>query len=106
MYDAPVITNELSHAPLVPSDGVPAVEVCAAASLLANVTVPPGEIVTVEGMKQSGSHPGVEEPIAFSTVTFMLCSANALGAAYSPIAKVKINDKISMFFVFGIQVIY
>ena len=38
-------------------------------------------IVTDEGKKQSGSHPGVEEPIAFSTVAFMLCSANALGAA-------------------------
>ena len=74
--------------------------------MLANVTDSPGLIVIVAGMKQFGSHPGVEEPIAFSTVAFMLCSANALGAAYSPIAKVKINDKISMFFVFGIQVIY
>jgi hypothetical protein len=36
-------------------------------------------------MKQSGSHPGVEEPAAFSTVAFMLCSANALGAAVIPI---------------------
>ena len=42
-------------------------------------------IVTVAGMKQSGSHPGVEEPIAFSTVAFMLCSANAPGAAVIPI---------------------
>ena len=74
--------------------------------MLANVTIPPTPIVTVAGKKQSGSHPGTEEPSAFSTVAFMLCSANAPGAAYSPIAKVKINDKISMFFVFGIQVIY
>ena len=37
--------------------------------------------VTVEGKKQSGSQPGVEEPAAFSTVAFMLCSANASGAA-------------------------
>jgi hypothetical protein len=57
-------------------------------------------MVTVAGMKQSGSHPGVEEPAAFSTVAFMLCSANAPGAAKSPIVKVKIIERISMFFVF------
>ena len=85
MYAAPIITNELSHAPLGPSAGVPAVDVCAAESLLANVTIPPTPMVTVAGMKQSGSHPGVEEPAAFSTVAFMLCSANAPGAAVIPI---------------------
>ena len=106
VYAAPIITNELSHTPLGPSALVPDVDVCAAESLLANVTIPPTPMVTVEGKKQSGSHPGVEEPIAFSTVVFMLCSANALGAAYSPIAKVKIIDKISIFFVFTIQIIY
>jgi hypothetical protein len=36
-------------------------------------------------MKQSGSHPGVEEPTAFSTVAFIECSANAPGAAVIPI---------------------
>ena len=56
-------------------------------------------------MKQSGSHPGVEEPIAFSTVAFMLCSANAPDAV-SPTVKVKIIERISIFFVFVIQVIY
>ncbi len=68
MYDAPIITNELSHQPLGPSAGVPAVEVCAAESLLTNVTVSSGLIVIVAGMKQFGSHPGVEEPFAFSKV--------------------------------------
>ena len=48
-------------------------------------------MVTVAGMKQSGSHPGTEEPSAFSTVAFIECSANALGAA-SPIAKSTTND--------------
>ena len=62
------MTNELSHVPLGPSVGVPAVDVCAAVSLLANSTVSPGLIVIVFGMKQSGSHPGVDEPSAFSTV--------------------------------------
>ena len=81
VYAAPIITNELSQMPFGPSAGVPAVDVCAAESLLANVTDSPGLIVIVAGMKQSGSHPGVEEPAAFSTVAFMLCSANALGAA-------------------------
>ena len=91
VYDEPIITRELSHIPLGPSAGVPAVDVCAAASLLANVTIPPTPILIVAGMKQSGSHPGTEEPIAFSTVAFMLCSANALGTA-SPIAKSTTND--------------
>ena len=54
-------------------------------------------MVTVAGMKQSGSHPGVEEPIAFSTVAFIECSANAPGAAVIPIetiAKRTTNDEI------------
>ena len=51
--------------PVGPSAGVPAVDVCAAESLLANVTDSPGLIVIVAGMKQSGSHPGVEEPVHF-----------------------------------------
>ena len=79
MYAEPLITNELFHAPLGPSAGVPAVDVCAAESLLTNVTVSPAEIDTVDGMKQFGSHPGVDEPGAFSTV-----AANALGTI-SPI---------------------
>ena len=62
------MTNELSHTPLGPSVGVPAVDVCAALSLLTNSTVSPGLIVIVSGRKQSGSHPGVDEPSAFSTV--------------------------------------
>ena len=53
------MTNELSHAPLGPSVGVPAVDVCAAVSLLANSTEPPTPIVTVAGMKQSGSQLGL-----------------------------------------------
>ena len=43
-------------------------DVCAALSVLSQVTVPPTVITTVLGMKQSGSQPGVEEPAAFSTV--------------------------------------
>ena len=78
MYDAPIITIELSHTPLGPSVGDPEVDVCAALSLLAKVTVSPGDIVNVAGIKQSGSHPGVEEPAAFSTV---YVSANASGVA-------------------------
>ena len=50
-------------------------------------------MVTVAGMKQSGSHPGTEEPSAFSTVAFIECSANAPGAV-SPIAKSTTNDEI------------
>ena len=85
MYALFIITNELSHAPLGPSAGVPAVDVCAALSVFENVTIPPTPMVTVDGMKHSGSHPGVEEPCAFSTVAFIECSANALGAAVIPI---------------------
>ena len=69
-------------------------DVCAAESLLANVTLSPASIVTTAGMKQFGSHPGVDEPCAFSTVT-----AKASGIAYSPIVKVNIIERISMFFV-------
>ena len=64
----PIITNELSQIPLGPSVGVPEVDVCAALSLLTNSTVSPGAMVNVAGRKQSGSHPGVDEPCAFSTV--------------------------------------
>ena len=64
----PIITNELSQIPLGPSVGVPEVDVCAALSLLTNSTVSPGAMVNVAGRKQSGSHPGVDEPSAFSTV--------------------------------------
>ena len=71
-------------------------DVCAALSLLAKVTVSPGDIVNVAGIKQSGSHPGVEEPAAFSTV---YVSANASGAAKSPIAKITKIDDIMMVFV-------
>ena len=41
---------------------------CAALSLLTNSTVSPGAISKFAGRKQSGSHPGVDEPSAFSTV--------------------------------------
>ena len=79
MYDIPTITNELSQTdPASPVPGLPEVDVCAALSLLANVTISPGEIVKVAGMKQSGSHPGLEEPCAFSTV---YVAANASGTA-------------------------
>jgi len=55
-------------------------------------------MVTVAGMKQSGSHPGVEEPSAFSTVAFIECSANALGTAKSPIAKItKVEERMICF---------
>ena len=67
MYDIPTITNELSQTPSG-FPGLPEVDVCAALSLLANVTVSPSAMLSVAGMKQSGSHPGVEEPCAFSTV--------------------------------------
>ena len=70
------MTNELSQTPLGPSVEDPEVDVCAAVSLLAKVTVSPTSIVIVLGIKQSGSHPGVEEPCAFSTV---YVSANASG---------------------------
>jgi hypothetical protein len=66
--DVPIITNELSHTPLGPSDPFPDVDVCAALSLLTNSTVSPGAMVNVAGRKQSGSQPGVDEPSAFSTV--------------------------------------
>jgi len=46
-------------------------------------------------MKQSGSHPGVEEPCAFSTV---YVAANASGAA-SPIAKITRIKGMIIFFV-------
>ena len=78
VYAAPIISNELSHTPLGPSAGEPDSETCAAESLLTNVTISPGEIVKVAGMKQSGSQPGLEEPAAFSTV---YVAANASGAA-------------------------
>ena len=94
MYAEPAITNELSQTPSG-FPGLPEVDVCAAASLLANVTVSPGEIVKVAGMKQSGSHPGVEEPSAFSTV---YVAANASGAA-SPIAKITRIKGMIIFFV-------
>ena len=57
--------SELSHAPLGPPDGVPAVVVCAAESGLSHVTVSPTLILIVLGEKQFGSHPGVEEPGTF-----------------------------------------
>ena len=72
------MTNELSHTPLGPSAGVPAVDVCAALSLLTNSTVSPGAMVNVAGRKQSGSQPGVDDPAAFSTV---YVSANTSGVA-------------------------
>ena len=78
MYELFIITNELSHAPLGPSAGVPDVDVCAAVSLLENVTISPTAIFNVGGRKQFGSQPGVEEPCAFSTV---YVAANASGTA-------------------------
>jgi hypothetical protein len=54
-------------------------------SLFSQVTVSPTSIVTVLGMKQSGSQPGVDDPAAFVTVT----SAKALGA----IAIIETTDK-------------
>ena len=68
MKEVPIITMELSHTPLGPSWGDPAVDVCAALSLLTNSTLSPGAMVNVAGRKQSGSQPGVDEPTAFSTV--------------------------------------
>ena len=61
------ITNELSHAPLGPSAGVPEVDVGAALSLFWKITDSPGLIVIVAGRKHSfvSSHPGVDEPCAF-----------------------------------------
>ena len=89
MYDLPDITNELSHiAPASSPEMVPEVDVCDAVSLLANVTVPPAGIVAVDGMKQFGSHPDVEEPCAFSTTTFMCPSANADGIIIAAISTV------------------
>ena len=41
---------------------------CAAESVFTNVTDSLFSIVIVEGVKQSGSHPGVEEPWALSTM--------------------------------------
>ena len=78
MKDVPIMTNELSHTPLGPSVELPEVDVCAAVSLLANSTISPGAMVNVAGRKQSGSHPGLEEPCAFSTV---YVAANASGTA-------------------------
>jgi len=52
-------------------------------------------MVITLGMKQSGSHPGVEEPCAFSTV---YVAANASGAA-SPIAKITRIKGMIIFFV-------
>ena len=77
VYDIPTITNELSQTPSG-FPGLPEVDVCAALSLLANVTVSPSAMLSVAGMKQSGSHPGLEEPCAFSTV---YVAANASGTA-------------------------
>ena len=93
MYAEPGITKLLSHAPLGPFAPSPDVDVCAAESLLANVTTPPASMVTTAGMKQFGSHPGVEEPAAFSTVAFI--AAKASGVAYSPIVKRNIHDEIN-----------
>jgi hypothetical protein len=56
-------------------------------------------MVTVEGKKQSGSHPGVEEPAAFSTVAFIECSANASGVVKSPIAKITKIEENMIYFV-------
>ena len=80
MYDEPLITKLLSQTePASPDPGSPEVDVCAAESLLTNVTISPTTISNVDGMKQSyGSHPGVEEPCAFSTV---YVAANASGTA-------------------------
>ncbi len=68
-----ICTDAIVNAELV---GEPPVAVWAAVSPLSQVTVSPASIVTGFGMKQFGSHPGVDEPSAFVTVT----SANALGA--------------------------
>ena len=46
--------------------------------MFTNVTVSSKPMKIVRGMKQSGSHPGVEEPCAFSTV---YVAANASGVA-------------------------
>ena len=70
------MTNELSQTPLGPSVPSPDVDVCAALSLFWKVTDSPGLIVIVAGRKQSGSHPGVDEPAAFWT-TFSGCGVGS-----------------------------
>ena len=60
--------------------------------MFSQVTVSPTSIVTVLGMKQFGSHPGVDDPTAFSTVT----SANAPGTAKRPIEKITKSEVIMM----------
>ena len=63
-------------------------------SVFSQVTVPPASIVATLGMKQLlvSSHPGVDDPGAFVTVT----SANAPGTAKSPIEKIAKSEVIMM----------
>ena len=72
---------------------------CAAVSLFLNTTSPPASIVTVAGIKQSGSQPGVDEPAAFSTTAFAW-SPYALGAAAAIEAIAKRTNNEPIVFVF------
>jgi len=85
----------LSKTPSGPSVAEPEVVVWAAVSLFSQVTSPPTSIVTVLGMKHSGSQPGTDDPGAFVTVA-VVWSANADGAtAISEKIAIKPNNKDS-----------
>ena len=104
--DSPLaIIKLLSNTPSGPSAAVPDDDVCAALSVLSQVTVPPTVITTVLGMKHESvsSHPGVDDPGAFVTVAAippLACSANADGAtAISEKIASNENDKHTDFFI-------
>ena len=65
------MTIDVSNSPVIPA-GVPAENVCAAVSVLENITTPPRSTVAVLGVKHpSGvsSHPGTPEPATGTTNT-------------------------------------